>query len=84
MGTNVKKVVRNILCVAGVIILLVLSSVGGMYIERNHQETLKMQKEHISTIAVINMDDGIAMYMMRQQELGIIKMAHVMLLIKCL
>ena len=43
-----------------------------------------MQKEHISTIAVINMDDGIAMYMMRQQELGIIKMAHVMLLIKCL
>ena len=61
MGTNVKKVVRNILCVAGVIILLVLSSVGGMYIERNHQETLEMQKEHISTIAVINMDDGIAM-----------------------
>lgn len=61
MGTNVKKVVRNILCVAGVIILLVLSSIGGMYIERNHQETLEMQKEHISTIAVINMDDGIAM-----------------------
>lgn len=51
MGTNVKKVVRNILCVAGVIILLVLSSIGGMYIERNHQETLEMQKEHISTIA---------------------------------
>ena len=60
MGVNVKKVMRIALCVVGLVALLVLSSIVGMYIERNHQEAQEMQKEHVSTIAVVNMDDGIA------------------------
>lgn len=55
-----KKVMRIALCVVGLVALLVLSSIVGMYIERNHQEAQEMQKEHVSTIAVVNMDDGIA------------------------
>lgn len=55
-----KKVIRIALCVVGLVALLVLSSIVGMYIERNHQEAQEMQKEHVSTIAVVNMDDGIA------------------------
>lgn len=30
----------------------------GMHIERNHQEAEEMRKEHVSVIAVVNMDDG--------------------------
>lgn len=55
-----KKVIRIALCVVGLVALLVLSSIVGMYIERNQQEAREMQKEHVSTIAVVNMDDGIA------------------------
>lgn len=55
-----KKVIRIALCVVGLVALLVLSSIVGMYIERNQQEAREMQKEHVSTVAVVNMDDGIA------------------------
>lgn len=61
MGANVKKVVRILLFGIGLAALLTLSVIVGMRIERNHQENAEIQKEHISTIAVVNMDDGVAM-----------------------
>lgn len=56
-----KKIVRIVLCGVGLAALLILSGIVGMHIERNQQETLEMQKERVSTIAVVNMDDGITM-----------------------
>lgn len=56
-----KKVVRIVLFGVGLAALLILSGILGMRIERNRQETVEMQKEHISTIAVVNMDNGITM-----------------------
>lgn len=56
-----KKVVRILLFGIGLAALLTLSVIVGMRIERNHQENAEIQKEHISTIAVVNMDDGVAM-----------------------
>lgn len=61
MGANVRKVIRIVLFGVGLAALLMLSGIVGMRIERNHQENAEMQKEHISTIAVVNMDDGIVM-----------------------
>lgn len=55
-----KKILRIILCTLGLAALLVLSSLLGIRIERNRQTSLELQKEHVSTIAVVNMDDGVA------------------------
>ena len=54
-----KKVVRIVLFGVGLVALLTLSGIVGVHIERNRQETMEMQKEQVSTIAVVNMDDGI-------------------------
>ncbi|MBD5534720.1 MAG: hypothetical protein HDQ99_03460 [Lachnospiraceae bacterium] len=59
MGTKVKKWLKTVLCGAGLLALLVLSGMIGIHIERNHQKALELQKEHVSTIAVVNMDNGV-------------------------
>lgn len=56
-----KRIVKIIVGCIGFGILIVTTCMVGMYIERNRQMSVKMQKEHISTIAVVNMDDGIEM-----------------------
>lgn len=43
----------------GLSALLIISGIAGMHIERNNQEALELQKQHVSNIAVVNMDDGI-------------------------
>lgn len=54
-----KKTVKVILCAVGLSALLIISGIAGMHIERNNQEALELQKQHVSNIAVVNMDDGI-------------------------
>lgn len=53
------RTVRGIFYVAGITVLLGLSCIAGISIERQHQKILEMQREHVSTIAVVNMDDGV-------------------------
>lgn len=59
MRTKVKKWLKIALCSAGALALLMLSGIIGMHIERDRQKALELQKEHISTIAVVNMDNGV-------------------------
>ena len=59
MGTKVKKWLKTALCGTGLLALLVLSGIIGIHIERNHQKALELQKEHVATIAVVNMDNGV-------------------------
>lgn len=59
MRTKVKKWLKIALCGAGALAVLILSGIIGIHIERNHQKALELQKEHISTIAVVNMDNGV-------------------------
>lgn len=59
MRTKVKKWLKIALCCAGALALLILSGIIGIHIERNRQKALELQKEHISTIAVVNMDNGV-------------------------
>lgn len=59
MRTKVKKWLKIALCGAGALVLLILSGMIGIHIERNRQKALELQKEHISTIAVVNMDNGV-------------------------
>lgn len=47
------------MCSAGTLALLILSGIIGMHIERDRQKALELQKEHVSTIAVVNMDNGV-------------------------
>lgn len=54
-----KKTVKVILCAVGLSALLIISGIAGTHIERNNQEALELQKQHVSNIAVVNMDDGI-------------------------
>lgn len=54
-----KKVVKVILFAAGISVLLLISGIIGVRVERSRQEALEMQKEYVSAIAVVNMDDGI-------------------------
>lgn len=61
MGTKVRSWEKTVLCGAGLIALSVLSSILGMHIERSRLKALESQQEHISTIAVVNMDNGITM-----------------------
>lgn len=58
MGKKVNKWLKIALCMAGLAALLVLSGILGTRIERNRQHALELQKEHVSTIAVVNMDNG--------------------------
>lgn len=59
MRTKVKKWLKIALCSAGALALLILSGIIGMHIERDRQKALELQKEHVSTIAVVNMDNGV-------------------------
>ena len=54
-----KKTIRVLLYGAGLTALLVLCIITGMYMERKRKEDKEMRKEHVSDIAVVNMDDGI-------------------------
>lgn len=58
---TVRKALKIIIAGIGIATLLLMACIIGMRIERNHQENAEIQKEHISTIAVVNMDDGVAM-----------------------
>lgn len=58
---TVRKALKIIIAGIGIATLLLIAYMIGMHVERNRQETVEMQKEHISTIAVVNMDDGIVM-----------------------
>lgn len=53
------KTIRAIFWGVGITILLGLSCIAGISIEREHQRILELQKEHVATIAVVNMDDGV-------------------------
>lgn len=56
-----RKARKIIIAGTGIVTLLLIACMFGIHIERNRQETKEMQKEHISTIAIVNMDDGITM-----------------------
>lgn len=58
---TVGKALKIIIACVGITILSLTTCIVGMRIERSHQETMEMQKESVSTIAVVNMDDGITM-----------------------
>lgn len=58
---TVRKALKIIIAGIGIATLLLIAYMIGMHVERNRQETVEMQKKHISTIAVVNMDDGIVM-----------------------
>ncbi len=53
------RTIKGIFYGVGIAVLLGLSCVAGIYIEREHQKTLELQKEHVATIAVVNMDNGV-------------------------
>lgn len=53
------KTIRGIYYGAGIIVLLGLSCIAGICMERGHQKRLEQQKEDVATIAVVNMDDGV-------------------------
>ena len=56
---NTKTLLCCILTVQEGFVLLVLSGILGTRIERNHQKAWELQREHVSTIAVVNMDNGV-------------------------
>lgn len=53
------RTIKGIFYGVGIAVLLGLSCVAGIYIEREHQKTLELQKEHVATIALVNMDNGV-------------------------
>lgn len=59
MGIRAEKRLKTILCGVGLIALAAVSGILGAYLERNRQNLLKSQEKHISTIAVVNMDNGV-------------------------
>lgn len=59
MGTKAKKLWGIMLYGTGLAVLAAVSVFGGVRLERNRQEALKVQEEHVSAIAVVNMDDGV-------------------------
>lgn len=60
MGTKAKKLWGIMLYTTGLAVLAAAGIFGGIRFERNRQEALKVQEEHVSAIAVVNMDDGVA------------------------
>lgn len=59
MDTKAKRLLRTILYGVGLAVLAAVSVFWGIRLERNRQETLKIQEEHVSAIAVVNMDNGV-------------------------
>lgn len=59
MGKKIDKWLKIALGVTGLTVLLVLSAILGTRIERDRQTALELQKEHVSVIAVVNMDNGV-------------------------
>ena len=59
MGRQIDKWLKVALGVAGLIALLVFSAILGTRIERDRQAALELQKERVSVIAVVNMDNGV-------------------------
>lgn len=53
------RTIKGIFYGVGIAVLLGLSCVTGIYIEREYQKILEQQKEHVATIAVVNMDNGV-------------------------
>lgn len=53
------RTIKGIFYGVGIAVLLGLSCVAGICIEREHQKILEQQKEYVATIAVVNMDDGV-------------------------
>lgn len=59
MQTKVKKLFKIALCGVGLAAMLILSGIVGMRVERRNQRALELQKVHVDTIAVVNMDNGV-------------------------
>lgn len=59
MGIKVGRWQKIVMCGTGLIALSVLSGILGIHIERNRLNYLELQQEHISTVAVVNMDNGV-------------------------
>lgn len=59
MGIKVRGWQKKALYGAGLIVLSVLSGILGIHIERNRQNALELQQEHVSAVAVVNMDNGV-------------------------
>ncbi len=53
------RTVKGIFYGVGIAVLLGLSCVSGIYVEREHQKILELQREHVAAIAVVNMDNGV-------------------------
>lgn len=53
------KTIKGIIYGVGIAVLLGLSCVAGIYIEREHQKMLELRKEYVAAIAVVNMDNGV-------------------------
>ncbi len=60
MGTKAKKLWEIMLGGTGLAVLAAVSVFGGIRLERNRQEALKVREEHVTAIAVVNMDNGVA------------------------
>ena len=54
------RTIRTLFYGAVIMVLLGLSCVGGICIEREYQKFLEEKKEYAATIAVVNMDDGVS------------------------
>ncbi|MCM1263041.1 MAG: hypothetical protein NC313_10010 [Butyrivibrio sp.] len=59
MENKINKWIKITLCMLGLAASLLLSGVLGIRIERNRQNAIELQKENVSTIAVVNMDNGV-------------------------
>lgn len=53
------KTIMGIFYGLGITVLLGLSCVGGICIEREYQKLLEQQREYVATVAVVNMDNGV-------------------------
>ncbi len=60
MRQKIDKCLKIALGVTGMIALLVFSAMLGTRIERERQAALEAQKERVSAIAVVNMDNGVS------------------------
>lgn len=59
MGTKAKKIWKTAVCGIGLAALAAAGVFLGIRLERDRQETIRMQEEHVSAIAVVNMDNGV-------------------------
>ena len=61
MGTKAKKLWGIMVCGFGLTVLAAACVFWGIRHERSRQEALKAQEEYVTAIAVVNMDNGVAM-----------------------